>query len=263
MSTTFNSEYERFVAKLPEDYQEECISRFTGSGLAPNNPIFSLLADIFDHFAKEAPEGNKASSTPDFLQEATLLSQMSKQTIADFQTMPAVILARLEKILAPLQTVSDPLNSLATISLDLKSSVSALQKMCPSSQPPTGFFRRLGWRLKLYLTAGRETLTHTSAWIVTGSICSALAVIVTVMILYFGATELSKYHETLYQQKLSSLEASSVQDTITLNRLLQAGITIDLRRHESGDGYFMILKGAKKAAQPVSTAEGLAVQIWP
>jgi hypothetical protein len=58
------------------------------------------------------------------------------------------------------------------------------------------------------------------------------------------------------------MEADSTADTIALNRLLAAGIALKVERSKD-NAYFLILPGAQKAAQPVNSPEGLAVEVWP
>jgi hypothetical protein len=74
---------------------------------------------------------------------------------------------------------------------------------------------------------------------------------------------LSRYYDDCYQQRLAHLEADSIENTIALNRLLAAGIALKVERSKEGDAYFLILQGAHKAAQPVNSPEGLAVEVWP
>jgi hypothetical protein len=78
-----------------------------------------------------------------------------------------------------------------------------------------------------------------------------------------GALNLSSHYEQAYQQRLAHMEADSVENTVALNRLLAAGIALKVERNKEGDAYFLILEGAHKAAQPVNSPEGLAVEVWP
>jgi hypothetical protein len=85
----------------------------------------------------------------------------------------------------------------------------------------------------------------------------------TAVLLILGASRLSRSYETSYQQRVAHLEADSVQDTVALNRLLAAGITLKVERSMDDHAYFLVLPGARKAAQPVQSPEGLAVEVWP
>jgi membrane protein required for beta-lactamase induction len=101
------------------------------------------------------------------------------------------------------------------------------------------------------------------AWLVTGLVCVSLAMTVTVTVLSLGASHLSRFYEAAYQERVAHMEADSVENTVALNRLLAAGIALKVERSKDGNAYFLILQGAQKAAQPVNSPEGLAVEVWP
>ena len=239
------NEYERFLLGLPPELREECQTRMAGSGLSPNHPIFTLLADFYEKTLRRKEAESIPSSpsdekdAPDFLQEAQLHSQLSKQLLAEFGEVPEAILAQIEpQLTGLLQALTGPVETLTTTATALQRNVEALP----------------------HLFGGRR---RTGPWLVSGVVCAALALAVTAVLLGLGTTTLSRRYETAYQRRLGALEAGSAEDTATLNRLLTAGIAIKLERNPGGDGYFLVLRGIRRAAQPVNSPEGLAVQIWP
>jgi hypothetical protein len=94
---------------------------------------------------------------------------------------------------------------------------------------------------------------------VTGSISVTCAV----TILFLGAAHLSRSYEAAYQDRVAHMEADSATNTVALNRLLIAGITLNVQRAPDGTGWYLILPGARRAAHPVNSPEGLALEVWP
>ena len=233
------NEYERFLLGLPETLREECQAHLNGSGLSPDHPVFKLLADFYEKAPKPKtvepvppPPASEEKEAPDFLGEAQLHSHLCKQILAEFEKVPQGILGQIEpQLLGFLEALTAPVATLTTTATALQRNVGAK--------------RRWG---------------H---WMVSGTVCAAVAVMVTVVAFYFGATSLSRHYEDAYQKRLGGLEADSAEDTVTLDRLLTAGISLKVERNREGDGYFLILRGAHRAAQPVNSPEGLAVQVWP
>lgn len=239
MNAAPSNEYERFLAALPEGMRAGCRERLAGSGISPDHPVFKVLAEVY----AQATPTREQEAVPDFLEEAQLHSQMSKQLLAEFGEIPRAVLARIEPQLVGLfDALTAPVTTLTATATDLQRNVEAL---------PHLFGARRGLR------------ESRGPWIVAGTVSAALAVVVTTLVLYFGASSLSRRYEETYQQRLATLEAGSADDTVTLSRLATAGISLKLERGADGDSYFLVLRGARKAAQPISSTEGLAVQIWP
>lgn len=253
------NEFERFLAALPEPLREECRTRLNGSGLSPDHIIFQILADFYE---KTQPH---STGVPDFLEEAKLHAARSTQLLADFKDLPQAILAQIEPQLLGLFTaLESPVQRLEASATHLQRNVEALpvlllSRRSPSQPPPQEVWKWPGWWLRGLARAAWITTTDHLAWIVTGTISFAAAF----AILCAGAAHLSHSYEAAYQQRLNHLEADSVQNTIALNRLLAAGITLKIERDQDDSSYFLILQGARKAAQPINTPEGLAVQVWP
>jgi hypothetical protein len=254
------NEFERFLATLSEPLREEIKSRLSGSGLSPNHPIFTALADFYE---KNIP---KKQAVPDFYQEALLHSNNAKQLLADLRDVPTTILARFETQLnGLLAAFTGPVQRLERTATDLTRNVEALpilllSKRNESKPTPKGFWNKLKWCVGRSLVAARTTLAD---WLVAGGTCACAAFIITAIVLSYGAHNLSHYYEESYQQRLAHMEADSIENTIALNRLLAAGIALKVERNKEGDAYFLILQGAHKAAQPISSPEGLAVEVWP
>jgi hypothetical protein len=253
------NEYERFLAALPDALRDECRSRLAGSGLSPDHPVFQLLADFYEKTAPAKPADR------DFLGEATLHADRSKQLLTDFRELPNTILAKIEPQLhGLLLAFAGPVERLEATATHLQRNVEALPVLLLSRRfkpdpMPAELWKRPWWFLCNLARAGRTTISDHLAWIVTGSVSLSAAFIV----LAFGAAHLSRAYEASYQQRLAHLEADSVQNTIALNRLLSAGISLKVERDKDGEAYFLILQGAHKAADPVSSPEGLAVEVWP
>ncbi len=260
------TEYERFVGLLPEDLRAEFEERLGGSRLSPDNPLFGVLADIFSRATKgQGAEEGEESSVPDFLQEATLHSTLSKQLLEQFKSLPEELHGKIEAHLGSIEKAARPLTELSAVADQLSRHVEHLAAVFPiEPAPPEGDWReRSAWRVARIARVARQLVMRLAPWAISGTVCAAGSVIATTLILYFGAIHLRSYYEDQYHRRVAELETDSIQDTVTLNRLVEAGISIELRRNESGDGYFLVLKGVKKAAQPVNSPDGLAVQVWP
>ena len=250
------NEFERFLATLAEPLREECKTRLSGSGLSPDHPVFAVLADFYE---KNIPKKEAAS---DFYEEALLHSNNAKQLLADFRDLPTTILARFETQLhGLLAAFSAPVDRLEITANDLARNVEALpvlllSKRSEAKQKPEGLWNQLKWR-------AAALLADHLAWLVAAAACVTITVVVTSIVLTSGARHLSHYYQEAYQQQLSHLEADSIENTITLSRLLAAGITLKVERNKEADGYYLILQGIHKAAQPINSPEGIAIEVWP
>jgi hypothetical protein len=257
------NEYERFLASLPDALREECRARLTGSGFSPDHPVFQVLADFFE----KSP--TTAEPIRDFIGEANLHADRSKQLLDELQNVPQAILAQIETQLTGfLSALNGPVEKLDLTATHLQRNVEALPVLLlgkRSSPPPdlSGKWNRFKWSVTEFCRTGRTTLFDLSAWIVSGSISLTLAFALAGVLLVCGASHLSHSYEEAYQKRLTRLEADSVQNTVALNRLLAAGITLKVERSKDDDAYFLVLLGARKAAQPVPSPEGLAVEVWP
>jgi hypothetical protein len=257
------NEYERFLASLPDALREECRNRLTGSGFSPDHPVFQVLADFY--------EKNPTTAEPirDFIGEANLHADRSKQLLDELQNVPKAILAQIEPQLAGFLTaLKAPVEKLDLTATHLQRNVEALPVLLlgrRSAPPPelSDRWEKFKWSVAEFFRAGRATLFDHQAWIVSGSISLILAFALAALLLVCGASQLSHSYEASYRQRLARLEADSVQNTVALNRLLAAGITLKVERSNNSDGYFLVLPGARKAAQPVKSPEGLAVEVWP
>lgn len=256
------NEYERLMTLLPEDMREECKKRLTGSGLSFDHPVFQLLADCFE----KRPVEDK-SGIPDFIGEATLHAQRSKELLDDFQKIPSAILAQIEpQLLGLVSGLNAPVEKLETAAASLDRTVRTLpvllfpKEPILEPRPETGRLKIAWWETKKFYRQNFEPfLAQRQPWIVIGSICVSL----TVIVLATGTSRLSQSLNESYQQRLTHLEADSVENTIALNRLVAAGINLKVEKSRDGTSYFLILGGAQKAAQPVNSPEGLAVEVWP
>jgi hypothetical protein len=135
------------------------------------------------------------------------------------------------------------------------------KEKAPEPKPEKGW-GKFWWRVGLFFRKARSTVSEPMAWIVTGSISATFSITIAVTILFLGAARLSRSYEQSYQDRVAHMEADSTADTIALNRLLAAGIALKVERSKD-NAYFLILPGAQKAAQPVNSPEGLAVEVWP
>jgi hypothetical protein len=271
------NEYERLLVAMPESLRERCRKQLSGSGLAANHPLFKVLADFYEETASEQLAAHEAASREadrkgparDFLQEATLHASQSKQLLEDFRNLPGAILSQIEKqLVGLLSSLTGPVERLEIAASSLDRNVEALPVLllrrrslpCP---PFKNSWERFKWWLREFPRQARWALSDHMAWIVCGTICVAIAITATVTIVAARETYLARIYETAYQDRLSHLEADSAQNTVALNRLLAAGITLKFERSDDNTSHFLILQGAKKAAQPVVSPEGLAVQVWP
>lgn len=261
------NEYERFLAALPEPLRNECKAQLSGSGLAANHPLFKVLADFYEKAGHE--ESEEKAPARDFLQEATLHASQSKQLLDDFKKLPSAILAQIEpQLVGLLSALSGPVERLETAATSLDRNIEALPVLLLRRRyepPPVDAkaWEKFKWWLRQFPRQVRWALSDHVAWIVCGIICTMLAVAATATILSFGASRLARGYEAAYQDRLAHMEADSAQNTIALNRLLAAGITLKVERSDDNSSHFLILQGAQKAAQPVNSPEGLAVQVWP
>jgi hypothetical protein len=257
------NEFERFLATLSEPLREQCKARLSGSGLSPDHPVFAVLADFYE---KNPP---RKEAAPDFYEEALLHSHQAKQLLAELRDLPATILARFEPQLhGLLDAFTAPVEKLESTSNDLARNVEALPVLLLSKRPgsippPEGLWRKLKWHVERLPETARTIFTDHVAWLVSGGVCALVSMIITVAVLSVGASHLSRAYEESYQQRLSHLEADSIENTIALNRLLTAGIALKVERSKDADAYYLILQGARKAAQPINSPEGLAVEVWP
>jgi hypothetical protein len=251
------NEYERFLAALPEPLRKPCRDKLAGSKLAANHPVFQALAEWYEEETKEEPARN-------FIAEAELHAGQSKQLLAEFQNVPGAIMGRIEPQLNGLMAaLNGPLNKLEAVA----ARIAAPGPDAPLYDKPPQFERRrdwLRWWSRSILWEVRSTISNRVAWIVTGSICLTLAVIVAATILFFGAARLSRFYDDSYQQRLAQMQADSVEDTVALQQLIAAKIALKVRQSpDDPHSFFLILPGAHKAAQPVNSPEGLAVEVWP
>ncbi len=255
------NEYQRFLAALPEPLRKECQARLSGGGFAANHPRFRTLADFYEKTGKtEETVTEQKEFVRDFLQEATLHANQAKQLLADFQKLPQAILAQIEpQLVGLLSALTDPVEKLAVTATHVQGVAARLPKRPEPTAPPANPWKWPFWWLGNLFQTGRFLLADHLAWMVTGAISLSVAGI----ILSVGAARLSRSYEESYQERVAHLEADSAQDTVALNHLLAAGIALQVQRNKENDGYFLILQGAHKAAQPVNSPEGLAVEVWP
>jgi len=257
------NEFERFLASLAEPQREQIQARLSGSGLSPDHPVFAALADLYER----NPE--KSEATQDFYQEALLHSATAKQLLADFRDLPTTIAARLDaqfkELLAQFTT---PVEKLERTSTDLSRNVEALPILLLANRRrptpmPEGFWNKIKWASGRLAEAIAAVFTDRAAWLAAGGTSLCVAALVTVIVLCLGARQLSNYYEKSYQQRLAHLEADSLENTIALNRLLTLGVTLKIEQSKEENAFYLVLQGAHKAAQPVNSPEGLAVEVWP
>jgi hypothetical protein len=260
------TEFERFLAALPDGMRDECRSKLSGSGLSPDLPVFTVLADLF----QGQPAPGEAESVPDFLEEARLHAERSRQLLDAFEKIPVAWLAKIDEGIAPLlSALTTPVQQLQTTATNLERNVEALpvlllaRRHTPPENRPEKWWERQQWRLRTWGRVLQILLSDHQAWLVTGVISFCATVVLTITILSLGARGLSRYYEQSYQHRLAHLEADSVENTVALNRLLTAGISLKVERASDDSAYFLVLQGAHKAAQPVNSPEGLAVEVWP
>jgi hypothetical protein len=257
------TQYERFLAALPETFRDECRSKLDGSGLAANHPVFHALAELYEK-ERQKPARN-------FIQEATLHADHATKLLQDFEKVPQAILAQIEpQLLGLVSALNGPLQKLETLSTATppiaqpvlatvanEPSPNLNDKSEQSKHDKKGgeIWHRVG---QFFRIAG-STVSNPVAWVVTGSISAAVAV----MIFSLGAAHLSHSYEAAYQDRVAHMEADSTSDTIALNRLLVAGISLKVERSPDANAWYLILPGAHKATPPVNSPEGLAVEVWP
>jgi hypothetical protein len=253
--------YERFLAALPDTFRKECQSKLKDSGLAANHPAFLALAELYEKERENPPR--------DFYEEAALHANLSSQLFNQLNELPGAIMAKIDPQLhGLLSALNAPLERLEAVTKALESPAKVPQAHVSAEPPPIPiappsnpekkekhFGKALG---QFFCTAG-STLGNPVAWMVTGSISVTCAV----TILFLGAAHLSRSYEAAYQDRVAHMEADSATDTVALNRLLIAGITLQVQRAPDGTGWYLILPGARRAAKPVNSPEGLAVEVWP
>jgi hypothetical protein len=257
------NEFERFLANLAEPQRETIRTRLSGSGLSADHPVFAALADFYE---KSPP---KTEPTQDFYQEALLHSTTAKQLLADFRDLPTTISGRIDARFQELLTrFTAPVEKLERTSTDLTRNVEALPVLLLSNRRrstpmPQGFWNKLGWITGRLLETIRTLFTDHRPWLaaVVTSLCATA--LLTAAALAFGAHRLAGYYEQSYQERLAHMQADSLENTMALNRLLAAGLTLKVERSKDQDAYYLILLGAHKAAQPINSPEGLAVEVWP
>jgi hypothetical protein len=256
-----STEYEKFIAALPESFREECQTQLQGSGLAANHPVFGVLAGLY---LKQA-----AKPARNFIAEVTAHADLSKKLLADLKDIPGVVLGDLQpQILGAVSALGAPIQRLETISekleSQLKASPSAPVASAPAraeieTAPPSALSASpIDFREKT-----RATVANPTAWIVTGTICVTVSITLVIIVLDLGAGHLSHSYEQAYQTRLAHMEADSATNTFALNRLLAAGITLKVEQAPDAHAFFIVLPGVLKAAQPVNSPEGIAVEVWP
>lgn len=253
------NEYERMLAAMPEPLRQQCQAKISGANFAANHPLFKAMADFYEKLAAK-PELEPKESVRNFIEEATLHASQSKQLLDEFQKIPGALLGQIQpQLLGLLSALTGPVEKLEAAATHLQNHVTLLPKRPAPTPPPEKNWQWPFWCLWNFFQVARFLVADYLAWIVTGTISLSLAVIV----LSLGASHLSRSYEESYQERLGHMEADSVQNTIALNRLLTAGIALKVERSKEGDAYYLILQGASKAAQPVNSPEGLAVEVWP
>jgi hypothetical protein len=257
------TQYERFLAALPETFRDECRSKLEGSGLAANHPVFHALAELYEK-ERQKPARN-------FIQEATLHADHATKLLQDFEKVPQAILAQIEpQLLGLVSALNGPLQRLEVLTTaipaparDLPVLVTDAPSQNPNGQPEQSKLEKKDgkiWRhVGQFFRIAGSTVSNPVAWVVTGSISAAVAV----MVFSLGAAHLSHSYEAAYQDRVAHMEADSISDTIALNRLLVAGISLKVERSPDANAWYLILPGAHKATPPVNSPEGLAVEVWP
>jgi hypothetical protein len=254
------TQYERFLAALPDSFRNECRLKLKDSGLAANHPAFLALAELYEKERENPPR--------DFYEEAALHANLSSQLFNQLNELPGAIMGKIEPQLhGLLSALNAPLERLEAVTKALESPAIAPQAPVPAPPPipiappsnPEKKGKHFGKALGQFFCTAGSTLGNPVAWMVTGSISVTCAV----TILFLGAAHLSRSYEAAYQDRVAHMEADSATDTVALNRLLIAGITLQVQRAPDGTGWYLILPGARRAAKPVNSPEGLAVEVWP
>jgi len=192
--------YERFISALPEPFRKECQSKLEGSGLAANHPVFRALAELY--------EKEREKPTRDFLQEATLHADQSTHLLSELKGLPNAIMAKIEpQIVGIVSALNNPLQRLEAIA----TAIQPLNKTLPPQAPPEPVIEpppqiptvltqdsqpekkrtQFGQSVGRFLRTAGSTVSNTIAWIVTGAISAALAV----MIFSLGAARLAAYSQ--------------------------------------------------------------------
>src|ERR1700733_11558757 len=145
---------ERFLAALPESLRAECRSRLAGSGLSPDHPVFQLLADFYEKTT------TTKSADRDFLGEATLHADRSKQLLTDFRDLPEAITGKIELQLRDLLLAFvNPVERLEATATHLQRNVEALPVLLLSRRfkqtpIPAELWKRPLWFLQNFIRAG-------------------------------------------------------------------------------------------------------------
>jgi hypothetical protein len=263
------TDYERFLAALPKSIGDDCEAKLRGSGLAANHPVFLALAELYENQNQKPPR--------DFIQEAAAHADLGQKLLDDFKGLPEAIVARLEPQLVGLMTMFEaPVAKLDVAATSLQRNVEALPVLLFGDRPaqdqvsaeaeserisskwPSAFRKRF---VKIFHGAGSIRSDRT-AWLATGAVSFLFWFGVSVTVLAIGSTHLSRSYDRAFQNRVAHMEADSVTNTITLNRLLALGLAIKLERGADPDDWFLVLQGARKAAAPVNSPEGPAVEIW-
>jgi hypothetical protein len=263
------TDYERFLAALPNDIRDDCEAKLRGSGLAANHPVFLALAELYE----------KQSQKParDFVQEAAAHSDLGQKLLDDLKALPETMLARLEPQLVGLMKMFEsPIAKLDIAATSLQRNVEALPVLLLGNRPdrdqasaeveseggsgkwPSSLRSRL---VKILHGAGL-VLSDRTAWLATGTVSFLFWFGVSATVLGIGSGHLSRSYNRAFQERVAHMEADSVTNTITLNRLLALGLAIKIERGSSSDDWFLVLQGARKAAAPVDSPEGPAVEVW-
>jgi hypothetical protein len=263
------TDYERFLAALPNDLRDGCEKKLRGSGLAANHPVFLALAELY--------ERQNQKPARDFVQEAAAHADLGQKLLDDFKGLPEAIVARLEpQLVGLMKAFEDPVAKLDVAATSLQRNVEALPVLLLGNRPapgkipieiesehdsakkPSAFRRRLA---KIFKRA-RFILSNRTTWLATAGISFLFWFGVSLTVLSIGSARLSRSYEAAFQDRVTHMEADSVTTTVTLNRLLALGLAIKLERGSNPDDWFLVLQGARKAAAPVDSPEGPAVEIW-
>jgi hypothetical protein len=224
-----------------------------------NHPVFGVLAELY---LKQA-----AKPARSFIAEVTAHADLSKKLLADLKDLPGIILGDLQpQILGAVSALGAPIQRLESVAERLQRQVEASPTApivsapaeTEKSTPPVSEENTSRIREK-----ARATLANPMAWMVTGTICVTVSIMIVVVVLVLGAGHLSHSYEQAFQSRVAHMEADSATNTFALNRLLTAGITVKVEQAPDAHAFFLILPGAQKAAAPVNSPEGIALEVWP